>query len=37
MEHEEMENDVKDIFMNKDLSEIRLIERLNEKHIKEKV
>ncbi|CAK72019.1 unnamed protein product (macronuclear) [Paramecium tetraurelia] len=37
MEHEEMENDVKDIFMNKDMSEIRFMERLNEKHVKEQV
>ncbi|CAD8073689.1 unnamed protein product [Paramecium sonneborni] len=34
MEHEDMENDVKDIFMNKDQSEKRFIERMNEKHIK---
>ncbi|CAD8168901.1 unnamed protein product [Paramecium octaurelia] len=35
MEHKDMENDVKDIFMNKDLSEIRFSERLNEKHVRE--
>ncbi|CAD8078734.1 unnamed protein product [Paramecium sonneborni] len=34
MEHEDMENDVKDIFMNKDQSEMRFIERMNEKHVK---
>ncbi|CAD8156681.1 unnamed protein product [Paramecium octaurelia] len=37
MEHEEMENDVKGIFMNKDMSEIRFMERLNEKHLREQV
>lgn len=36
MEHEGMENDVKEIFKNKDLLENRFSERLNEKHVKEK-
>ncbi|CAD8071532.1 unnamed protein product [Paramecium primaurelia] len=36
MEHEGMENDVKEIFKNKDLVENRFSERLNEKHAKEK-